>query len=246
MAPSHAEVARTLLQGQIPAKLRLAGQAVWRPVVHATDCCGHVLMLVDDDSELAVALHSHDRAWAPAAVCAWDVPPLAGAPLRGRAGIAGRIVELGGVALRWALADFARVKPLPGLLDVGRGARLYRVEAELVRYGVGGHTYDIGVEDYLGQDPDPLQHAEKDVLLDLRGRHAQRVAAFLSRRLEVPGDSRHGPPLPVRLDRHGFTVEITDPPRRWCRLDFPRPISGPTALADLLRPILAHDGASTW
>ncbi|MFY1635520.1 DUF2470 domain-containing protein [Solwaraspora sp. WMMB335] len=245
MAPSDAETTRTLLQGRLPAVLRLAGYAVWWPVVHAADCCGQVLLLVRDDSELAVALTEWGPGRVPAAVWARDVPPLAGAPGRGRAGIAGRIGRLYGEAERSALAEFAQARPEPGLLDVGRGASLYRIEPELVRRDADGKTHYIDVEDYMEAWPDPLHPDERDLLVDLRERHAVRIGVFLGRRLAVPVDARL--PLPVRVDRHGFTVDVADTAAsRWRRLDFPRPVTNRVDLAGLLQPVLAHDNADRW
>jgi hypothetical protein len=245
MRPSHAETARTLLHGRLPAILRIAGRGNAMSVVHATDCAGQPLLLVHDDSELAseiAAISSLRRV--TAMITVGDVPPLPSSPNLGRARVGGRLLPVGPASRREAVLEFADANPVADLLDVGRGATMYRMDVEGALLDVDNARHDIDVDDYISAWPDPLHGEEKDLLLDLACHHAQEIGAYLSDRLDPAPAATAA--MPVRLDRYGFTVDTArwslEPPRsRWARIDFPRPVTDRHDLARLLHPALFHD-----
>ena len=122
MQPSHAEVARTLAAGHLPASAHIACRPGPFPVRHVTDARAGVLLL-------SPARRRADRRAAPdrrqrrhrdrarhlrrAAV--------AGAPSLGRVWVAGWAVALTGDEAREAAARLRRTRPDRDLLDVGDG-----------------------------------------------------------------------------------------------------------------------------
>jgi hypothetical protein len=107
-------------------------------------------------------------------------------------------------------------------------------------------TIDVDPAEYAAAEPDPLHPIEGALLADLADHHRGELAALLHRL--VPGAGTCGAIVtPVRLDRYGMLVELTDPTARNCvpprrvRVDFPAPLHDPYGLVALLRP--AHPPA---
>jgi hypothetical protein len=90
MQPTHAEVARTLAAGHLPASAHVAGRQGPFPVRHVTDAQGRVLLLSPRDGALARALRTTEDAGETRLVLEIaDVPPIAGAPSRVASGSPG-------------------------------------------------------------------------------------------------------------------------------------------------------------
>ena len=90
MQPTHAEVARTLAAGHLPASAHIACRQGPFPVRHVTDAQGRMLLLSPRDGALAAALRPIDGNDDTALVLdIADVPPVAGAPSLGRVWVAG-------------------------------------------------------------------------------------------------------------------------------------------------------------
>jgi hypothetical protein len=85
MEPSQAEVARTLALGVLPAEAHVQGHQAGLRVRHATGADGAPLLLVPTAGEVATALRPVPGEVDTALVLRVDdVPPVAGAPWRGR------------------------------------------------------------------------------------------------------------------------------------------------------------------
>jgi hypothetical protein len=228
MQPTHAEVARTLTAGHLPASAHIACRQGPLPVRHVTDAHGRVLLLstpslLGEEDDIAVALEIP------------DVPPIAGAPSLGHAWLAGWATTLSGDEARTAALDYADVDASGDLLDVGNTLVLRRMEAAEVRLERGGKTFDIDPEEYAEATPDPLRVIEFDLLADLADHHVPEMTAYVRRRL---GPAAAGAtPEVVRLDRYGFVVRIGG---RLARLAFPRAVEDRHDLAHLLHPVLCH------
>lgn len=262
MQPSPAEVARTLAAGRLAGTAQVAYRPGPHQVRHATDSSGRVLLLVSVVSDLAAALRPsgivgrmpggpgmarHPAAGGRGAAVVLDVrdlPPSAGVPSLGRLRISGWARALGGDVARRAAVDFAEVVPTADLLDVGQRFTLYRYEPAEVRLDRGDVRYDIEPAEYAAAEPDPLHEREAELLADLADHHGPEIAAFVRRQLDgaLPRTSAPDEPAPrvVRLDRYGLTVAFGAGGRMRARLAFPRPLSGPADLVDLLRPVLCR------
>ncbi|MEU7902441.1 DUF2470 domain-containing protein [Actinoplanes sp. NPDC049118] len=237
MQPTHAEVARTLAAGHLPATAHIACRQGPYPVRHVTDSQGRMLLLAPGNGALTTALRPAAGNDDTALVLdISDLPPVAGAPSLGRVWVAGWAVALTGDEARAAALDYADTDPAPDLLDVGDSQVLHRMDVAEVRYERNGVLVDVDPDDYALAAPDPLRTIEFDLIADLADHHVDEMADYVRRRLGPaarPGDE----PRVVRLDRYGFVVRLGD---RLARLSFPRPVADRHDLAHLLHPVLCH------
>jgi hypothetical protein len=237
MQPTHAEVARTIAAGHLPASAHIACRQGLFPVRHVTDAHGRVLLLSPRDGALTVALRPTEGNDDAALVLdITDVPPIAGGPSLGRVWIAGWAVALSGDEARAAALDYADTDAASDLLDVGDTQVLHRMEVAEVRYERNGALFDVDPDEYAAATPDPLRTIEFDLIADLGDHHVAEMTSYVRRQLGPaarPGDE----PRVVRLDRYGFMVRIGD---RVARLAFPRAVTDRHDLAHLLHPVLCH------
>ncbi|MEH1016680.1 DUF2470 domain-containing protein [Micromonospora sp. CPCC 206060] len=235
--PSPAEIARTLSSGRLPGTAYVAHGLGPHQVRHATDGQGRVLLLVSVVSDLARALRPEAGDDTAVVLDVPDLPPAAGSPALGRVWISGWAGLLTGAEARQAALDFAETDPTGDLLDVGRGFALYRFEPAEVRLEKGSSVLRIDPEEYVIAEPDPLHPVEREIIVDLTGRHGPGVTELLSRHLtdRSPGT----PPRLVRIDRYGMVVALGCPgTERTARLVFPRPVRDRADLVRLLHPVL--------
>jgi hypothetical protein len=237
MQPTHAEVARTLAAGHLPASAHIACRQGPFPVRHVTDSHGRVLLLSPGAGALTAALRPSAGNDDTALVLdIADVPPIAGAPSLGRFWIAGWARRLEGDEARAAALDYADTDATSDLLDVGDTQVLHRLHVAEVRHERADTLVDVDPDAYAEASPDPLHAVEFDLLTDLADHHVAEIGAYLRRQLGSavrPGDE----PRVVRLDRYGFLVRLGN---RLARLAFPRPVSDRHDLARLLHPVLCH------
>jgi hypothetical protein len=229
MKPSPAEIARTLTRGRLPGRLQPAGHAAPLALAHATDRTGRPLILLPGGDQV--------EAGAGATLTVVDVPPLPQAPSLGRVRVEGRVHRLADEDAAAAVHVFAEANPVAGLLDVGRGASLCRIDVTRVRLDRGPTMVDVDLAGYAAAEPDPLHELERDLLADLAGHHRAQIESYLRCLLALTGRPARIPPRPLRLDRYGFLVDIGEPDR-WVRLSFHRPVHCRHDLAHLLHPVL--------
>ncbi|WP_326552855.1 DUF2470 domain-containing protein [Micromonospora sp. NBC_01813] len=242
MQPSPAEIARTLAAGRLPGTAHVACRPGPHAVAHATDPMGRILILANDTTDpIAAALRpvagTDDTAMV---IEVTDVPPVAGSPVHGRLWVSGWMSPLDGAPARLAALDYADVHACGDLLDVGRGATIFRMEVAEVRIERCGVTTEVDPDEYAAAEPDPLGAIESDLLVDLADHHQPEMTAFINRQLRDAGQSSAGEdPRVVRLDRYGFVVSLgVNGPR--ARLAFPTPIADRAELARLLHPVLCR------
>jgi len=252
MQPTHAEVARTMAAGHLPASAHIACRQGPFPVRHVTDANGRVLLLSPRDGDLTAALRPvadngvagngvadngvGDQGDTALVLDIIDVPPVAGGPSLGRVWIAGWAVALTGEQARAAALDYADTDAATDLLDVGDSQVLHRMDVAEVRYERNGALFDVDPDEYAAATPDPLRGIEFDLIADLADHHVEEMTSYVRRQLGPvagPGDE----PRVVRLDRYGFLVRLGD---RVARLAFPRAVQDRHDLAHLLHPVLCH------
>jgi hypothetical protein len=242
MQPSHAELARTLAAGSLPAAAHIACRPGPFPVRHVTDAEGRILLLAPTGGALTVALRPTDGSDDTAIVLdITDVPPISGAPSLGRVWVAGWAEALTGDEAREAALEYSDLDPTGDLLDVGDGQELYRMEVVEVRLERNGMTFAVDPDEYAVATPDPLRAVEFDLITDLADHHVSEMAGYLRRQLG-PAAPAGDEPKAVRLDRYGFWVDLGD---RFARLAFPRPVADRADLAHLLHPVLCHRCAAS-
>jgi Protein of unknown function (DUF2470) len=237
MHPSHAEVARTLAAGHLPAVAHIACGPGPLPVRHVTDTHGRVLLLSPSDGALAVALRPQEGNDDTAMVLdITDVPPMAGSPALGRVWVSGWARRLDGDEARAASLDYADVDAASDLLDVGEGHVLHAMDVAEVRYERNEKLVDIDPEEFAEATPDPLCRIEFDLIADLLDHHEEEMSAYVRRQLGKTFQPKAEPQV-VRMDRYGFMVRLDD---KLARLAFPRPVTDRHDLAHLLHPVLCH------
>jgi hypothetical protein len=237
MQPTHAEVARTLAAGHLPADAHIARHQGPLPVRHVADRHGRLLLLSPRDGVLTAALRPGDGTDDTALVLdVSDVPPIAGAPSLGRVRVAGWARRLTGDEARAAALDYAEVDAAPDLLDVGDTQVLHRMEIAEVHYERHGVLIEVDPDEYAEAAPDPLRFIEFDLIADLADHHMPQMTGYV-RRMLGPAAGPADAPRVVRLDRYGFLVRIGD---RIARLGFPRAVRDRHDLAHLLHPVLCH------
>ena len=238
MQPTHAEVARTLAAGHLPATAHIACRQGPYPVRHVADGQGRLLLLSPRKGALTAALRPATEGVDDTALVLdiADVPPVAGAPSLGRVWVAGWAIALDGEQARQAALDYADTDPAADLLDIGDSQVLHRMDVAEVRYERHGVLVDVDPDEYAEATPDPLASIEFDLIADLADHHVDEMSDYVRRQLG-PAAARDDDPRVVRLDRYGFMVRLGD---RLARLSFPRPVADRHDLAHLLHPVLCH------
>ena len=239
MQPTHAEVARTLAAGHLPAGAHIACRQGPFPVRHVTDAQGRLLLLSPRDGALAAALRPLDGNDDTALVLdISDVPPVAGAPVAGP----GLGVRLGVAAARRGgprgRARLRRDRPGHRPARRRRHARCCTGWTwPRSGYERDGALFDVDPDEYAEADAGPA--AGDRVRPDRRPRRPPRRR---DDRLRAPAarpgrPARRTEPAVVRLDRYGFLVRLGE---RLARLAFPRAVQDRHDLAHLLHPVLCH------
>jgi hypothetical protein len=237
MQPTHAEVARTLAAGHLPASAHIACRQGPFPVRHVTDGHGRILLLSPSGGAITAALRPMEGNDDTALVLdIADVPPVTGAPSLGRIWVAGWARVLSGEEARQAALDYADIDPAADLLDVGDSQVLHRMDVAEVRYERNGTLFDVDPDEYAEAGPDPLRAIEFDLIADLADHHVAEITEYVRRRLG-PAARPSDQPEVVRLDRYGFLVRIGE---RLARLAFPRAVTDRHDLAHLLHPVFCH------
>ena len=237
MQPTHAEVARTLAAGHLPAGAHIARRQGPFPVRHVADAQGRLLLLSPVDGVLAAALRPAEGNDDTALVLdIADVPPLAGAPSLGRVWVSGWAVRLDGDEARAAALDYVEIDASGDLLDVGETKVLHRMDVAEVRSERNGTLVDGDPDEFAAASPDPLRQIEFDLIADLADHHLAEMSAYVRRQLGSTFQPRAEPQV-VRMDRYGFMVRLDD---KLARLAFPRPVTDRQDLAHLLHPVLCH------
>ncbi|GIF21242.1 hypothetical protein BJ973_005310 [Actinoplanes tereljensis] len=237
MQPSHAEVARTLAAGHLPAVAHIACFPGPLPVRHVTDSHGRVLLLSPADGAFAAATRPQPGTDDTAMVLdITDVPPMAGSPALGRVWVSGWVTRIEGDELKRAVLDYADIDATGDLLDVGDSKVMHRMDVAEVRYERNEKLVDIDPDDFAEATPDPLRQIEFDLIADLADHHLDEMSAYVRRQLGKSFQPKNEPQV-VRLDRYGFMVRLDD---KLARLGFPRPVTDRHDLAHLLHPVLCH------
>jgi uncharacterized protein DUF2470 len=240
MQPTHAEIARTLSAGHLPASAHIACRQGPFPVRHVADGHGRLLLLSPRDGVLAAALRPIEKGHDDTALVLdiSDVPPVAGAPSIGRVWVSGWARLLQGEEARAAALDYADTDPAADLLDVNDTQVLHRMEIAEVRYERDGALFDVDPDEYAEATPDPLRAIEFDLIADLADHHVDEMTAYVRRHLGPAAKQAAGNDITVvRLDRYGFMVRLGE---RLARLAFPRVVKDRHDLAHLLHPVLCH------
>ncbi|GAC85848.1 hypothetical protein GP2_043_00330 [Gordonia paraffinivorans NBRC 108238] len=129
--------------------------------------------------------------------------------------------------------EIAGEHPDDGLLDIGHGASMLRLQVETAVIASGAGAASVPAAELADATPDPFWECEAGWLAHLDADHADLVGQ-LARRL--PDDLRRGRVRPLGLDRFGIRFRIEGPAGDSdVRLPFPRPVSDVVELSRALR-----------
>ena len=238
MQPTHAEVARTLAAGHLPATAHIACRPGPYPVRHVTDAQGRVLLLSPRNGALTAALrptrgHRRHRARP-----------------RHRRRAAGRRRAVAGPRLgrRLGRSRSTATRPARPRSTTPTPTRPPTCSTSATPRSCTAWTWPRCATNATAcswtstrtstPKPPPTRCApiEFDLIADLADHHVEEMSDYVRRQLGPaarPGDE----PRVVRLDRYGFMVRLGD---RLARLAFPRPVTDRHDLAHLLHPVLCH------
>ncbi|MDS1115106.1 DUF2470 domain-containing protein [Gordonia westfalica] len=129
--------------------------------------------------------------------------------------------------------EIAGEHPDDGLLDIGHGASMLRLQVDSAVIASSTGAASVPAGELADADPDPFWECEAGWLEHLDADHADLVGQ-LARKL--PTDLRQGRVRPLGLDRFGirFRVEGADGDSD-VRLPFPRPVTDVFELSRALR-----------
>jgi len=178
------------------------------------------------------------RSGIPAMVEVADVAPVElREPVRALIWLRGSLHSVPAELQRELALEIATEHPHDGLLDLGHGYSLVRLNlSSVVVAGRGGASLVTPTE-LAAAGPDPFWSYETDWLAHLDADHADLVGE-LARRL--PEETRTGRVRPLGLDRGGIDLRIEGPAGDSdARLEFPRPVNDVVELSQALR-LLTH------
>ncbi|MGY1846352.1 DUF2470 domain-containing protein [Blastococcus sp. SYSU DS1021] len=225
LRPAPAERARTVAT-RSAATVCAPGVEGGRLLAHSVTSAGQVLLVVPADGDIADAVHrAPDQDLSALLMVSDHAPVPLRRPIRAQLWLSGWATPVRAEDERAAVLAFAETRPTEVLLDVGRSARLLRLDLAEVVLGEGGDGVEVSPQEFAVARPDPLAAVEADHLRHLAGAHADVLALLAGR---VPADvvGPAGVVRPLALDRFGFRLRVEQPLGHTdVRVPFPRPLT---------------------
>ena len=211
-----------------------------RVLGHATTAAG-LLLVVPTGGDLCTAVRaSADGDLATLLMVTDHAPVPLREPVRAQVWISGWLTPVPTVDERAAALAFAEIAPVGGLLDVGHGASLLRLDLAEVVLGECGAVIEVAPEDFLAALPDPLAAVEAHVLQHLDAAHPEELALLCSR-LSESWRTDDDVVRPLGLDRCGLRLRIEQRHgHRDLRVPFAAPVTDPDDLGPAVHRLLGH------
>ncbi|MGV9709727.1 DUF2470 domain-containing protein [Gordonia sp. NPDC003424] len=230
--PTDAELIQTACRRVQGATLAVEG-ADPTPVnvVHLFESQAFVLVPTDGDATVLVS-DSHDGL--PAMVEVTDCAPI---DLRERVRsliwLNGRLHAVPANLERDLALEIAAEHPDDGLLDLGHGYSMLRLQVDNAVIATGSGAASVPALELATAAPDPFWEYESGWIAHLDADHAD-VVGQLARKL--PRNLRDGRVRPLGLDRFGIRFRVEGPSGDSdVRLPFPRPVTDVYELSQALR-----------
>lgn len=223
------------------AALCVAGREPSRPLAHAVTGEGRLLLLVPAGGEAAATVEASPGRDVSALLMVCDRAPVPlRDPVRARLWLSGWLTPVPPRDLRAAALEFAEVRPVGDLLDVGSGTALLRLDLAEVVLREGERCTEIGPGDFAGARPDPLLPVETRMLTHVDRCHPEVLTALV-RLLPAGTVGRDDVVRPLALDRHGYRLRIERPGGHTdVRVPFPRPLTCAGQLHAATQLLLRH------
>ncbi|MFZ2240370.1 MAG: DUF2470 domain-containing protein [Gordonia amarae] len=229
--PSHAELIVTACRRVSDAMLAVEGtEPTPLSVVHLFESQAFILAPTDGDAMAAV----HEADGLAAMLEITDCAPI---DLRERVRsliwLNGTLFPVPAGLERDLAIEIATEHPDDGLLDVGHGHSLLRLQLNSAVIATGSGAASVTAGELAGASPDPFWEYENDWIAHLDADHADMVGQFARK---LPSHLRTGRVRPLGLDRFGIRFRIEGPDGdNDVRLSFPRPVSDVQELSYALR-----------
>ncbi|MGY1636800.1 DUF2470 domain-containing protein [Geodermatophilus sp. SYSU D00742] len=231
-----AERARTVASRQAAA-LCVRGLAPSRPLAHATTRDGQVLVLVASAGEVATALADQPDLTTVLMVSDRAPVPLRD-QLRAQLWLSGWLTPVRPADQRRAAVDFADVRPVGPLLDVGGETTLLRLDLAEVVLREGSGCAEISPPGFAAARPDPLAGVEAGMLRHLDRDHPE-VLQLLRSRIPAGELGPRDVVRPLGVDRFGYRLRIERlTSTRDLQIPFARPLTCPGQLHAATRQLL--------
>lgn len=200
-APNHAERARSVAARGGQAAIVGTGVPPSRPLVHHVWADGSAALLLPDTDPLL--RHVGDDGCAVMLEIADPAPVDLREPVRALLWITGVLAHPADA--RRMAAAVAEVRPDPGLLDLGHGATLVRLQPGSVVVSDGDGTAALRPAALAAARPDPFCLAESRFLAHLEETHPEVLRALTS---WLPAGLRDGRVRPLGADRYGLRLRV--------------------------------------
>ena len=233
--PTTAERIRSACLRAPQALLALEGATPETTPVHHLLADGSVALAVPDGGP--VARRVTDSGGLQAVLELTDYAPLPlREPVRLLVWIRGSLHAVPDDAVRATVDLIATANPDPGLLDVGSGHTLLRLDVESVVVADASGAESVDVAALLDARPDPFCAMETHWLRHLDVAHQDVVSRQAAK---LPGPLRRGRVRPLGLDRYGIRLRIEGADGdRDIRLPFGRPVDDLQGLSQALRILM--------
>jgi hypothetical protein len=179
------------------------------PLLHHVHPDGTAILLLPSDHALLAAVEQGPRSGLPAMVELTDTAPVAlREPVRGLLWISGWLVAPGPTNARGLAVDIARVRPHPGLLDLGHGASMLRLRPGSAVIADAEGTGPLTPAELRAASPDPFCLLEHAWLRHLEDAHPD-VFTSLARHLPKSLRPTRGCRIrPLGVDRLGIRLRV--------------------------------------
>ena len=233
--PSDAELIRTACMRVTEAMLAIEGSEP-SPVtmVHLYD--SQAFVLVPSDSAACALAWQAGSAGLPAMVEVTDLAPIElREQVRSLIWLNGALHSVPSDLERDLACEIATDHPSAGLLDIGHGYSLLRLNLTSAVLANSSGAASVSTPDLSAAAPDPFWELEADWVAHLDEDHADLVTALSSR---LPAELREGQVRPLGIDRFGVRLRIEGPDSDSdVRLSFPRPVHDVFELSRALRAL---------
>jgi len=212
-APTDAERARSIAARGGTASLVATGGAAVAPLVHQVRADGSAVLLFADDEPVVERVRRGAGGYTAMLELTDSAPVDLRQPVRGLLWVTGRLwLPEPETARRFAL-QVADANPHPGLLQLGHGATLVRLDPDFVVLSDAEGSAALAPVELAGARPDPFCRGEDGLLSHMEKCHPEALAALtrhLPAALRERADARV---RPLGLDRLGLRLRVETPYR---------------------------------
>ena len=228
-APTHAERARSLaLRGGSASLVGTGSPGSVTPLVHHVRADGSAVLLLPDHEPLLERVRCGDAA--VMLELADKAPVDLREPVRGLLWITGSLWLPDARAARRMALHVADVHPHHGLLQLGHGATLVRLDPGSAVLADGDGSAALSPVDLAAARPDPFCRMEDHWLGHLEVAHPEVLCALV-RHLPPNLQDRRARVRPLGVDRYGLRLRVEAPDRDHdVRLAFDQEATTPDAL----------------